>query len=391
MASLARIKRYHDTIQPPGRRARRLERRAGVDGWTQQVAELERIGRLRHFLSPQLADLVVGDESLLQSHRREIVVVFCDLRGFTTFAETSEPEEVMGVLARVPRGHGHASSTRYEGTLERFTGDGIMVFFNDPVPCDDPAERAVRMARRDPRPRSAALAAGWRRHGHDLALGVGRRAGLRHAGPDRLRGPVRLRRHRAASPTWPPGCATRPSRGRSWSPTGCWPRVERLTPTPSWSGDLEPQGLQPHRAGAQRQRPRREAGEHDDRRHRSDGARRATTLAELGEDERYRAFDDLQRAMPAVWEAMRLDLDDESVVVVPSISLERTTAGSGTLIQAMEERALFLLLLLRQPRLRMVYVTSMPVVGGDRRVLPRAAARRDPQPRPRPAHAGLGR
>jgi hypothetical protein len=85
------------------------------------------------------------------------------------------------------------------------------------------------------------------------------------------------------------------------------------------------------------------------------------TLADLGEDDRYRAFDDLQRAMPAVWESMRLDLDDESVVVVPSISLEHTTAGSGTLMQAMEERALFLLLLLRQPRLRMVYVTSMPV------------------------------
>jgi class 3 adenylate cyclase len=170
VASLARIKRYHDTIRAQAQElsawAAELESR--VD---QQVAELERVGRLRHFLSPQLADLVLDEESLLQSHRREIVVVFCDLRNFTTFAETSAPEEVMGVLSECHRAMGtlvHA----YGGTLERFTGDGIMVFFNDPVPCDNPAERAVRMAigiRDDIR----ALSAGWGRLGHDLALGVG--------------------------------------------------------------------------------------------------------------------------------------------------------------------------------------------------------------------------
>ena len=86
-----------------------------------------------------------------------------------------------------------------------------------------------------------------------------------------------------------------------------------------------------------------------------------TQLSELGEGERYGRFDNLQLTMPSVWESMQLGFDDESVVVVPSISIERTTPGSGTITQAMEERALFLLLLLRQPRLRMIYVTSQPV------------------------------
>ncbi len=111
------------------------------------VQEIQRLSRIRRFLSPQLAELVVdsGDESFLESHRREIVVVFCDLRAFTPFAETSEPEEVMNVL-----GQYHAALGRlifeFEGTLERFTGDGLMVFFNDPIPCTDGPERALRMA-----------------------------------------------------------------------------------------------------------------------------------------------------------------------------------------------------------------------------------------------------
>lgn len=170
VASLARIKRYHDTIQRQADELTRwnteLEQRVA-----QQVVELENTSRLRRFLSPQLADLVVGDESLLQSHRREIVVVFADLRNFTPFAEASEPEEVMGVLAEYHSAMG-ALIHRYEATLERFTGDGMMAFFNDPVPCDDAAERAVRMSigiRDDVRD----LATGWRRKGHDLALGLG--------------------------------------------------------------------------------------------------------------------------------------------------------------------------------------------------------------------------
>jgi class 3 adenylate cyclase len=129
------------------------------------------MNRLRRFLSPQLAEVVISDETLLQSHRRQIVVVFTDLRNFTPFAEASEPEEVMNVLGeyhRVIGGFIH----RYEGTLERFTGDGMMVFFNDPVPCDDAAERAVRMAV-DIRDAVRELAGRWLRDGHDLALGIG--------------------------------------------------------------------------------------------------------------------------------------------------------------------------------------------------------------------------
>jgi adenylate cyclase len=172
VASLARVKRYHDTIR---RQADELE------AWTKEleqrvsdgVEELERIGRLRRFLSPQLADLVVssGDEGFLASHRREIVVVFCDLRNFTPFAESSEPEEVMAVLNEYHHALGDLIF-RFEGTLERFTGDGLMVFFNDPVPCDDPALRSVRMAvaMRD---RVRELAERWGRRGHELGLGIG--------------------------------------------------------------------------------------------------------------------------------------------------------------------------------------------------------------------------
>ncbi len=170
VASLTRIKRYHDTIrrQADELAAWNAELETRV---AQQVSELERTNRLRRFLSPQLADLVVGDESLLLSHRREIVVLFADLRNFTPFAETSEPEEVMGVLAEYHHAVG-ALVHAYEGTLERFTGDGIMVFFNDPIPCDDAAERAVRTAL-GIRDAVSSLADGWRRRGHELAVGLG--------------------------------------------------------------------------------------------------------------------------------------------------------------------------------------------------------------------------
>ena len=134
--------------------------------------ELERAERLKRFFSPQLAEvLATGEESLLHSHRREITVVFCDLRGFTSFAETADPEEVMRLLAEY-----HATVGplifEHEGTLERFTGDGLMVFFNDPVPCPDPAQRAVRMsvAMRDA---VAHRLEGWRRRGHALGFGMG--------------------------------------------------------------------------------------------------------------------------------------------------------------------------------------------------------------------------
>ena len=172
VASLARVKRYQDTIERQSAELAQWnsELEARVDA---QVAELQRVNRLRRFLSPQLVDLVIesGDEGFLSSHRREIVVVFCDLRGFTPFAESSEPEEVMHVLAEYHRALGELIY-RFEGTLERFTGDGLMVFFNDPIPVDDAAERAVAMAvaMRD---RVTDLAAGWHRRGHDLGFGIG--------------------------------------------------------------------------------------------------------------------------------------------------------------------------------------------------------------------------
>jgi class 3 adenylate cyclase len=120
-----------------------------------------------------VAELVInsGDDSVLRSHRREIVVVFCDLRGFTTFAESSEPEEVMAVLEEYHAALGELIY-RYQGTLERFTGDGLMVFFNDPILLDEPAQRAVEMALAM-RDRVATLIDGWSRLGHDLGFGVG--------------------------------------------------------------------------------------------------------------------------------------------------------------------------------------------------------------------------
>jgi class 3 adenylate cyclase/CheY-like chemotaxis protein len=170
--SLVRVSRYHRTIADQARQlaewAEQLETRVA-----EQVAELERIGRLRRFLSPQVAELVMrdGDESVLEGHRREIVVLFCDLRGFTSFAETSEPEEVMAVLGEYFTALGDLV-TRYEGTLERFTGDGLMVFFNDPLPCDDAPDRAVGLAVAM-RGRIRDLASSWTARGHDLAFSIG--------------------------------------------------------------------------------------------------------------------------------------------------------------------------------------------------------------------------
>ena len=170
--SLLRLKAYHDTIEAQAAELaewnRTLEARV-----REQVAELERLRRLRRFLSPQLAELVVasGDESLLSSHRREIAVAFCELRGFSALSETTEPELVMAVLSEYHQAMGR-EVFRFEGTVGQIAGAGLMVFFNDPVPCPDPAERAVRMAiaMRD---RMAGLGSGWRRRGHELAFAAG--------------------------------------------------------------------------------------------------------------------------------------------------------------------------------------------------------------------------
>jgi class 3 adenylate cyclase len=139
----------------------------------EQVEELGRVGRLKRFLAPQLAELLVsqGDEKILESHRREIVVVFCDLRGYTSFTETAEPEEVLDFLREYHGALGPLVS-QFEGTLDQFSGDGIMVFFNDPVPIPDPAERAVKMAVAM-REAAAALIAHWRERGRDLGFGAG--------------------------------------------------------------------------------------------------------------------------------------------------------------------------------------------------------------------------
>jgi adenylate cyclase len=170
--SLLRIKHYHDTIQAQTAELAELNRT--LESRVQaQVEELEHLGRLRRFLSQQIADLIVSanDESVLDSHRREITVVFCDLRGFTAFSETAEPEEVMNVLGEF---HAELGKLIFEfgGTLERFAGDALMMFFNDPFPTPDAPLKAVRMAVAM-QERVAGLQAGWRKRGHDLALGIG--------------------------------------------------------------------------------------------------------------------------------------------------------------------------------------------------------------------------
>jgi len=139
----------------------------------EQVEELGRVGRLKRFLAPQLAELIVsqGDEKILESHRREIVVVFCDLRGYTAFTETAEPEEVLDFLREYHGALGPLVS-QYEGTLDQFSGDGIMVLFNDPVPIPDPAERAVKMAVAM-RETAGTLITDWRERGRNLGFGAG--------------------------------------------------------------------------------------------------------------------------------------------------------------------------------------------------------------------------
>ena len=163
--SLLRVKQLWDELAELNRT---LEQRVQA-----QVTQLEQLGRLKRFFSPLLAEAIVsgGTEDPLKSHRRDITVVFLDLRGFTAFAETAEPEEVMAVLREY-----HAEMGKlileHEGTLERFTGDGMMIFFNDPVPVKDHAARAVRMAAAM-RDRVAELAVTWKKTGFELDFGIG--------------------------------------------------------------------------------------------------------------------------------------------------------------------------------------------------------------------------
>src|SRR6266566_223207 len=170
--SMLRIKALHDTVQRQSAELtawnRTLEERVAA-----QLAEIEKVGRLKRFLAPQLAEMIVssGDEGILESHRRDIVVVFCDLRGYTAFAETGEPEEVWAVLREFHEALGPLVS-RFEGTLDHFSGDGLMVYFNDPLPCPDPAERAVRMSVAM-RATVGELMTGWRRRGFEIGFGIG--------------------------------------------------------------------------------------------------------------------------------------------------------------------------------------------------------------------------
>ena len=177
--AMLRIKALHDTVRE---QAQRLEAQAAeLALWNRgleervaaQLGEIERIGRLKRFLAPQVVERIVafGGEAILERHRRDIVVLFCDLRGFTAFAETAEPEDVMAVLSEYHSSLGPLIH-RYEGTLDRFTGDGMLVVFNDPMPCPDAALRAVRLAV-EMREAVAMLAREWLARGHEIGFGVG--------------------------------------------------------------------------------------------------------------------------------------------------------------------------------------------------------------------------
>jgi class 3 adenylate cyclase len=163
--SLLRVKALHDEVT---RLNAELEKRVAA-----QVAEIERLARLKRFVSPRVGDLILAGEvdDPMKTHRREITVVFTDLRGFTAFSETAEPEEVMGVLRDY-----HAVLGRivlaHEGTVEHFAGDGVMILFNDPLPLEAPELAAVRMAL-EMRAEVGKLAAAWKKRGHDLGFGVG--------------------------------------------------------------------------------------------------------------------------------------------------------------------------------------------------------------------------
>ena len=177
-ASLER-KRLHDQVVAQA--AELASQAAELATWNKtleqrvadQLGEIERMGKLRRFLSPQVADLIVasGMEKQLQSHRREITALFCDLRGFTSFSETSDPEDVMMLLRDYHAAIGQII-IKYGATLEHFAGDGVMLIFNDPLPIDKPELQAVRMAL-EMRDAFGTLTEKWRRLGHDIGFGIG--------------------------------------------------------------------------------------------------------------------------------------------------------------------------------------------------------------------------
>jgi DNA-binding response OmpR family regulator len=181
--SMLRIKALHDTVLEQS--AKLEAQSAQLAEWNrtleqqvaEQLAKLQRVGQLKRFLSPQLVDLITssGEGGLLKSHRREVTVVFIDLRGFTAFSDSTEPEEVIGLLRNYHTEMGKLIF-QFEGTLEHFAGDGIMVFFNDPIPQEDHTEKAVRMAM-EMQARVGDLRQGWLKKSYNLDLGVGMAAG----------------------------------------------------------------------------------------------------------------------------------------------------------------------------------------------------------------------
>ncbi len=172
-ALLARVEAQADELRDWNRQ---LEQRV-----SSQVQEVERLSLMRRFLPPQLADVITsGGIELLKSHRREVAVLFCDLRAFTPFAERAEPEDVMAVIAELHSAVGPLVFA-HGGTLAQFLGDGMMVIFNDPVPCDEPAHRAVALALAM-RDAAEVLSQSWRDRGHELQLGVGVAAGYATCG-----------------------------------------------------------------------------------------------------------------------------------------------------------------------------------------------------------------
>ena len=181
--SMLRIKALHDTVLEQS--AKLEAQSAQLAEWNrtleqqvaEQLAKLQRVGRLKRFLSPQLVDLITssGEGGLLKSHRREVTVVFIDLRGFTAFSDSTEPEEVIGFLRSYHTEMGKLIF-QFEGTLEHFAGDGIMVFFNDPIPQEDHTEKAVRMAM-EMQARVKDLRQEWLKKSYDLDLGVGMASG----------------------------------------------------------------------------------------------------------------------------------------------------------------------------------------------------------------------
>ena len=170
--SLLRIRELHRQVQAQARQLAEWNARL-EDRVAEQVGQLDRLARLRRFLSPKVADLIVAGEmdDPLKTRRREVTIMFIDLRGFTSFSETAAPEDVLGVLREYHAEVGRLVS-RHEGTIEHFAGDGVMLIFNDPAPLPDPALSAVTMAL-ELRESVERLAQGWRKMGYQLTCGTG--------------------------------------------------------------------------------------------------------------------------------------------------------------------------------------------------------------------------